>query len=207
MNNQAETSRINGSKSQGPITAEGKAISAQNSLKHGATASRVVLKHESQAEFDELKDSFIHRFKPADILEHELVHEMSAARWRMRRIEAMESALFDKAIEDQLANPDNDPARAQMLAYIEVAESKSYRGLQRHQAQLRRSYEKAWKELELIQAARGQADEIDEVQNEPTDGLTMEMLEILTAPTAMPHSNTPPVTMSPGAQQHARLAL
>jgi hypothetical protein len=169
MNNQAETSRINGSKSQGPITAEGRAISAQNSLKHGATSSRVVLKYESQEEFDELKDSFVHRFKPADILEHELVHEMSAARWRMRRIEAMESALFDKAIEDQLANPDNDPARAQMLAYIEVAESTSYRGLQRHQSQLRRAYEKAWRELELIQAQRNNEAEIKttELQNEP----------------------------------------
>jgi hypothetical protein len=165
MNNQAETSRINGSKSQGPITTEGKTISAQNALKHGATSSRVVLKYESQAEFDQLNDSFINRFKPADVLEHELVHEMSAARWRMRRIEAMESALFDKAIEDQLASPDNDPARAQMLAYIEVAESKSYRGLQRHQSQLRRAYEKAWKELVAIQAERQKETEL---QNEPS---------------------------------------
>jgi hypothetical protein len=82
----------------------------------------------------------------------------------------MESALFDKAIEDQLANLDNDPARAQMLAYIEVAESKSYRGLQRHQSQLRRSYEKAWKELEAIQAQRNNEEkevEEAELQNEP----------------------------------------
>ena len=113
----SEASRINGAKSNGPLTPETKATSAANSLKHGATSSRVVLKHESQAEFDELKNSFIHRLRPADTLEDELVHEMAAARWRLRRIEAMESALFDKAIEDQLENPDNDdPARAQMLA-------------------------------------------------------------------------------------------
>ena len=161
-----EASRINGAKSKGPITAETKAISAANSLKHGLTSSRVVLKHESQAEFDELKNSFINRLKPADTLEHELVHEMAAARWRLRRIEAMESALFDKALEDQLENPEVDPARAQMLAYVEVAESKAYRGLQRHQAQLRRAYEKAWKELELLQA-QANSEETEELQNEP----------------------------------------
>jgi hypothetical protein len=182
MNNRLETSRINGSKSRGPITIQGKSISSQNSLKHGATSSRVVLKHESQEEFDQLKDSFIDRFNPADVLEHELVHEMSAARWRMRRIEAMESALFDKAIEDQLDNPDNDPARAQMLAYIEVAESKSYRALQRHQSQLRRAYEKAWKELELLQVQRNNSEERP-LQNEPNSvSLASQIDAIMAAP-------------------------
>ncbi|HYI97826.1 MAG TPA: hypothetical protein VEX68_30080 [Bryobacteraceae bacterium] len=161
---QAATARINGAKSNGPITAEGKATSAQNSLKHGLTSSRVVLPHESQEAYDKLEASLINRFKPTDDLESELVQEMAAARWRLRRIESMESALFKKAIKqhEEAGTPD-----ALDVAYAEVAESKSYRMLVRHAAQLRRAYEKAWKEIQLLQTQQ-ETDEEDELQNEPS---------------------------------------
>ncbi len=161
---QAATARANGAKSNGPITAEGKARSGENSLKHGLTSGRVVLPHESQEAYDKLEASLINRFKPADDLESELVQEMAAARWRLRRIEAMEAALFKKAIKqhEEAGTPD-----ALDIAYAEVAESKSYRMLVRHSSQLRRAFEKAWKELQLIQADR-KIDEEDELQNEPS---------------------------------------
>jgi hypothetical protein len=162
---QAATARANGAKSNGPITAEGKAISSQNSLKHGLASSRVVLPHESQEAYDKLEASLINRFKPVDDLESELVQEMAAARWRLRRIEAMESALFKKAIKqhEEAGTPD-----AIDIAYAEVAESKSYRMLVRHAAQLRRAYEKAWKEIQLLQEQRN-IDEDGDFQNEPSD--------------------------------------
>jgi len=170
---QAATARINGTKSNGPITAEGKAISSQNSMKHGLTSSRVVLPHESQEAYDKLEASLINRFKPADDLESELVQEMAAARWRLRRIEAMEAALFKKAIKqhEEAGTPD-----ALDIAYAEVAESKSYRMLVRHAAQLRRAFEKAWKELQLIQEDR-RMDEEDELQNEPSDAFLKRRLD------------------------------
>ena len=170
---QAATARANGAKSNGPITAEGKARSAQNSLKHGLTSSRVVLPHESQEAYDRLEASLINRFKPADDLENELVQEMAAARWRLRRIEAMEAALFKKAIKqhEEAGTPD-----ALDVAYAEVAESKSYRMLVRHAAQLRRAFEKAWKEIQLLQEQR-RIDEEDELQNEPSDDFLKRRLD------------------------------
>jgi hypothetical protein len=169
MSLKAETARINGARSNGPATEAGKAASSQNSLKHGLTSSRVVLPHESQDEFDRLEASFISRFKPYDEVEHELVHEMASARWRLRRIEAMEAALFRKAFKQQqeALGPDADPMEVQDAAYAEVAESKSLRMLSRHQSQLRRCYEKAWRELELIQENRV-AESDEDFQNEPT---------------------------------------
>ena len=197
MSNKAEAARINGAKSNGPITAEGKAIASQNSLKHGLTSSRVVLPHESQEEFDRLEASIVNRFKPHDEIEHELVHEMAAARWRLRRIAAMEVAIFNKAFKQQreLLGPDADPAEIQDAAYAEVAESKSLRMLSRHQSQLRRAYEKAWRELELIQEHRNQQAAEDAgigLQNEPRPQLTPRMIEqIINAPIPFPTSQRP----------------
>jgi hypothetical protein len=169
MSLKAETSRKNGAKSNGPVTVAGKASSSRNSLKHGLNSNRVVLPHESQEEFDRLEASFVNRFKPYDEVEHELVHEMVSTRWRLRRIEAMEAALFNKALQKhgEALGPDAGPLDVQDAAYAEVADSKSLRMLSRHQAQLRRSYEKAWRELELIQENRSTEAEED-FQNEPT---------------------------------------
>ena len=157
----AATSRINGSKSQGPVTPEGKAKSAQNALKHGLSSSRVVLPGESQEAFDQLEASLLDTLKPATDFERELVREMTSARWRLRRIEEMETALVQremhKLAEEQGEEADLDEIR--MQAYVEVAESRAFRNLTRHQGQLRRAYEKAWKELQALQLHRVESEQ------------------------------------------------
>lgn len=180
MSSKAEAARINGARSNGPITQEGKATSSGNSLKHGLTSSQVVLPHESQQDYDRLEASIIHRFKPADELELELVREIASARWRLRRIASMETAVFRKALQQhqEALGPNADPADVQAAAYAEVAESKALRMLSRHQGQLRRAYEKAWREVELIQAHR--ASEEGE-QNEPSDDGVERMIDQLMA--------------------------
>lgn len=67
----ATIARVNGAKSNGPTTSEGKARSAQNSLKHGLTSSRVVLPHESKEEYEELEASFKETFKPFGAVEND----------------------------------------------------------------------------------------------------------------------------------------
>ena len=73
MSNKAESARINGARSNGPITEIGKARASQNSLKHGLSGSRVVLEHESQAAYDDLETSLINHFNPASPFERDLV--------------------------------------------------------------------------------------------------------------------------------------
>jgi hypothetical protein len=202
MSNKAEIARINGAKSTGPVTPEGKSISARNSLKHGLTSSRVVLPHESQEEYEALESSYLKRLKPADAVERELVIEIAGSRWRLRRIEVMESALYKKAMREQkeLLGADADPEEIRDAAYIEVAESKTMRTLSRHAAQLRRSYEKAWKELERLQ----QEDVEDELQNEPKTVLTEAMLDFLTAPPTPRRSGIPePPALAAVANAHS----
>jgi hypothetical protein len=182
MSSKAEIARINGAKSSGPITAEGKSVSSQNSLKHGLTGARVVLPGESQEDYDRLEASIVKRFKPQDEIERTLVHQMASALWRLDRIEAMEAALFDKAFKQQreLLGPEAGADEVRLAAYAEVAESKGFRMLSRHQGQLRRTYEKAWKEIAALQEDRRQEEQQQSearVQNEPRAQLTARMIE------------------------------
>jgi hypothetical protein len=173
----AQVARINGAKSNGPVTEEGKAISSRNSLKHGLTSACVVLPHESQEEYDRLEASLLNRFRPYDEIEQALVQQMASSLWRLRRIDTMEAALYQKVFKQQqeLLGLEASSDEIRMAAYAEVAESKGLRMLSRHQGQLRRAYEKAWKELELIQEHRSQEESEDletGVQNEPMLRLT-----------------------------------
>ena len=164
--NPAEASILNGAKSNGPVTPEGRAASAQNARKHGLTGGAVVLPHESQAGYDALRASFLKRFGPSDELELDLIQEMVDSRWRLRRIEAMEAALIQQGIKQQMEamGEDADPATAQLLAYAELAEnSKGLRLLNRYAKDLRRCYEKAMKEFQALKSAALETEE----QSEP----------------------------------------
>jgi len=81
----SDAARTNGAQSHGPITPEGKAKSALNSLRHGLTAKAVVLGDESQEAYDALLAAYTDRFQPADQVELDLVESMTLSRWRLRR--------------------------------------------------------------------------------------------------------------------------
>src|SRR6266849_4366931 len=92
----SQTARANGAKSRGPVTPEGRAASSRNSLSHGFAAKSVVLPTESQEDFQSLLDSYVDQFDPQGGVEMDLVQTMAAARWRLRRICSIETALLDK---------------------------------------------------------------------------------------------------------------
>ncbi len=79
-----ETARVNGAKSRGPATPEGRAKSSRNSLRHGLSAKTVLLPAESHEQFQLLLDAHIQQFQPASPVEMDLVEAMAVARWRLR---------------------------------------------------------------------------------------------------------------------------
>ncbi|MCC6362637.1 MAG: hypothetical protein IT165_03885, partial [Bryobacterales bacterium] len=91
----AEASRINGAKSRGPVTPEGKARSSQNALKHGLASRAVVLFNESHEEYDALLLEYRTLYKPMDQYEADRVTDIVNARWRIRRIQRFETAVID----------------------------------------------------------------------------------------------------------------
>ena len=112
---QIEASRLNGTKSKGPITDEGIARSAQNAIKkHGLAAHKlIVVEGESAQEWQDNVDEYVREFQPETKLEFQLVIEIVAAAWRLRRSKFVETAMIDlemgkqrQQLEETYANPD-----------------------------------------------------------------------------------------------------
>jgi hypothetical protein len=91
-----EASQRNGAKSRGPKTAEGKARSAQNALKHGLRAQKLVLlADEDMAEFQALEEALRAELAPEGALQELLLARVALAAWRMLRADRMEIELLD----------------------------------------------------------------------------------------------------------------
>ena len=80
-----ESSRANGARSHGPVTAEGKQRSSQNALRHGLLAGQVLLEGESREAFEENLTDLVQRFQPADEVACSFIEEMAVCHWRIRR--------------------------------------------------------------------------------------------------------------------------
>lgn len=103
-----ETARANGAKSRGPATPEGRAKSSRNSLRHGLSAKTVLLPAESHEQFQLLLDAHIRQFQPASPVEMDLVEAMAVARWRLRRIWAIEASLLSNELTRRAEDIDDE---------------------------------------------------------------------------------------------------
>jgi hypothetical protein len=91
----AEASRRNGAQSRGPRTAEGKARSARNALKHGLRAEKyVVLPDEDRGEFAALEAALLDELAPDGVFQRILAGRIVCAAWRLMRAERLEVELF-----------------------------------------------------------------------------------------------------------------
>jgi hypothetical protein len=56
-----------------------------DTARYAITAPKIVLSTESQSEFEEIRDAYYRRFQPANQFEADLVFDMIAAHWSLRR--------------------------------------------------------------------------------------------------------------------------
>jgi hypothetical protein len=93
----ADASRQNGARSRGPKTAEGKARSALNALKHGMRAQKyVVLPQEDADEFAGLEAAMLEELAPVGALQTVLARRVAVAAWRLARADRIEVELFEE---------------------------------------------------------------------------------------------------------------
>ena len=155
----SETARINGAKSRGPITPQGKARSSGNSRRHGLTAS-VLLEDEKGEHFKLLLADFMDQFQPKTAVETDLVEVMAIARWRLRRLLAIETHLFDlemihrqEDMDDAFTGLDHEDRLAFVFQKLSDT-GNSLTLLIRYEGSLNRSYDKALKHLLQLQSSR-----------------------------------------------------
>lgn len=91
----SEASRINGAKSQGPKTEEGKAISSRNALKHGLYCSvNTLVAAENPEEFAGFHRELYKYFAPSDSYQIVLVEKIIGSLWRRRAMEDILSGML-----------------------------------------------------------------------------------------------------------------
>ena len=104
---QIQASRINGARSRGPVTGQGKRNSSRNSLRHGLLARTVVLEEESSERFLELLAGYMEEYQPSAPSQVSLVETMAVARWRQLRVWGAQKTALDRdmAIQDPSLGP------------------------------------------------------------------------------------------------------
>jgi hypothetical protein len=159
----SETARINGAKSRGPVTPEGKARSAANSRRHGLASASILLEGESAEHFQLLLAGFVNQFQPQTAVETDLVEVMAIARWRLRRLLAIEAHLFDVELacrQEEIDDQFDEMEQEDRLAFVFQKMSDTGNSLAlliRYEGSLNRSYDRALKQLLLMKSARRSA--------------------------------------------------
>ncbi len=119
-------SAANAAHSTGPVTPEGKARVSQNAVKHGILARSVVLPGECPRNFEKSLAAFRDELRPRTYIENELVEVMAAAHWRRKRAWCVEKerithAVEARQVEDTATENSDSPSRQTALAFSELS--------------------------------------------------------------------------------------
>jgi hypothetical protein len=80
---------------------EGRANSSLNAASHSLTAKTLILRNENEAYFLEILNAYYDYLQPSNQIEVDLISEMVAARWRLRRVWRYETAILDLEMDAQ----------------------------------------------------------------------------------------------------------
>jgi hypothetical protein len=154
---QLAANRANAQHSTGATTAEGKAKSSMNALKHGLTGKTVLLPTDDSAEYQRKLQANLDALQPATEEELALVQSLVESAWRITRIKTLETGIMLKG-QIEFANKfdDQTPARRAQLIGVEtyLKYEKSIRNLNVQEARLHRRLEKDKAELLRLQSIR-----------------------------------------------------
>ena len=169
----SETSRINGAKSKGPVTPEGRAKSAQNNNRSGLTIRSLRLHTESQEAVDIVLGEYGEQHQPQGPIEDEMVEMMASYQFLLIRAMAMQTGYLEVAIARHEKDIDGEFAEISANGFMAevfrrmAKDDDSYRLLLRHTADLRRSYNQKLKELQGLQTRRKAETQPLQVEPEP----------------------------------------
>jgi hypothetical protein len=155
---QRAASRINGAKSRGPITPEGKTVSSMNSLGHGILANSLVLDSESEPRFQALLQGLIRELEPQTGIELSYVENMAVCRWRQMRIWILEKTGLDHEISKSTELDVDISTRASLALRHLCDTSKLPALMNRYEARFDRHYSRSLRDFYQSRLLRKQAD-------------------------------------------------
>ena len=201
---QLAANRANAARSTGPRSPEGKARSAQNSRKHGFSATTFpVVRLEEVDEVARLRDDLIAAYRPVNSQELFALERLALAQQNLLRVERLHSGLFTTCLNEAITSDDRpmigiSPHLVDYDSRIEKSQNRNFllaEGFRRlvqssnawnlflrYQAQAERLYRRAVEEFERLKALR------DELPNEP-NFFTEPEANTTTSPT--PHTKPP----------------
>ena len=194
--------RLNGAMAAGTKSPEGIKQSSMNALSHGLFAKALVLSNESQAAFDKLRLEYVNRFRPQDGVEMDLIDQMVASQWRLRRIWIMQTAALDLKMDQQEAEVAKNFQRIDQATRVTVAfnslanDEKSLDLLIRYETTYTRLYQRAMNTLMRLRRDT----QIDENPPEP---ITSEELRNDAPPPVAEPVSSPETT--PGSPEFAEM--
>jgi hypothetical protein len=116
------------------------------------TGRSLVLANESPEAWDQHLADHIQRYQPTSDLEREMVEDIAFCRWRLIRMRTIDTALWDIRMEEQsrdIADTYRRPTEPVRLAHA-FSTDDTFRSAGRYEAHLRRSYNRAIRDLEQL---------------------------------------------------------
>lgn len=138
---QLAANRANAQLSTGPRTTAGKAKSSQNAVKSGLTGRTVLLPSDDVDEYAAFVAAFQHDLAPVGQAECELVQSIADTHWRLRRIRALEFALYahgHEQFEEAFADYPEEVRYNMILLQTDMTYEKQFRNYHLQEARLDR---------------------------------------------------------------------
>lgn len=146
---QAEASRLNGARSAGPVTPEGKARSALNGTRHGLCSIEFfLLPDEDPQAYALFVVDLLHLLQPRSPAEHQAAERVAQARWREMRADRLEADILAELFAAK-SIADEDQARA-----ARAAGTRALNTLLRYRQRIQRDADRALLELDALRQRR-----------------------------------------------------
>jgi hypothetical protein len=158
---QFAANQANAQLSTGPVTPEGKAACSKNSLKHGLTSCEVLIPTDDPAEWQRKLDATVEFYAPATQQELDLVEQIAANHWRVRRSHVIENGLHAKGqreLKEAAAKLDRAEREEFLTTEGFLKYEKSIRNLQLQRNRVMRHIEKDIASLNALQDERKRAE-------------------------------------------------
>jgi hypothetical protein len=154
---QIDANRRNSLLSTGPRTDSGKAASARNSTRTGLYSRALLLANEDAAAFRALAGDYLDSCNPQGPVEAALVQELLRCDWLLRRLDTIETDLWERQIETRRRSLGKDFDEEILYAFTYPGIADELVVVQRRVSALSRTYHRALHDLQRLQSARAAA--------------------------------------------------